>query len=76
MEIKWANVVAFGLAIFGLVLGVTLHRQIGGFLGTMTAIGPGHAPEEQTIGLIAFGLVAISLLGLIKIVLHANREDR
>ena len=75
MEIKWTNVVAFGLAIFGLWLGVKMHREMASFLSTMSAIGPGHDPDEQVIGLIACGLVFISLLGLIRIVLNSKRDE-
>ncbi len=75
MEVKWANVAAFGLGIFGLWLALKMHREMAVFLSSMSAIGPGHDPDDQVRGLIAVGVILVSLLGLIKIVLQNKRDE-
>ncbi len=76
MELRWANVVAFALAIGALVVALKMHRQMYTFLSTMGSIGTSHDPSEVTAGLIAFGLLAVSLLGLIKILTHNDRKGQ
>jgi hypothetical protein len=71
MQVRWANVIAFGLFVIALVLIFCNWRAIAAFLGTMKSIGPGHSPEEMTLGLVAFGLTGILVLAAIRI-LHNN----
>ena len=75
MAIKWANAFVFVLAIVGLSIGLRHHRAMSAFLSMMTAIGPGHDPEEQVIGLLAFGIVAVSVLALIKVLIQGDRRE-
>lgn len=56
--------VLFGTAVSLIAL---FHAEIRAFLATMKNIAPGHSFEEQTIGCVAFGLSAASLLGLVRI---------
>ena len=68
MQIHWDNIVAMMLVICSVALIVKYHSQVGGFLATMKMIGPGHDAGEQTLGLIAFGIVVISIVVVCKIV--------
>ena len=56
--------------------GVKMPREIGVFLSSMKNIGPSHSPEEQTLGLIAFGLVAITIVAVVKILVHSQQRDK
>jgi hypothetical protein len=67
MQVHWQNIVALMLAIGTLTLFLKYPAQISGFLASMQLIGPGHDPDEQTLGLIAFGLVAISLVAIVRL---------
>ena len=75
MEIKWTNIICLGLTIFAVILLVRMHEQVGSFLGMIRKIGAGNDPEDQVMGLIAFGLVGVVLLGIIKIASRNNRND-
>ncbi len=75
MQIRWHNIFALILFVVAVVLFIANRDQIVGFLMTMKDIGPGHSPEEQTIGLIALGLTLVSLLAALRIVLQ-SRSDR
>ena len=75
MKPRWDNIFALGLIVFSLLLLTSYPVQIGSFLNSVEYAGPGHAPDEQLMGLMAFGLIAISLLGAIKIVLQRNSKD-
>ena len=75
MEIKWENIVWFGLIIFTFVLVIRMHEQIFAFLASMGQMGPQHTTDEKIWGLIAFGLVALILAGLIKILIH-NQDHK
>lgn len=76
MRILWTNVFAIVLGVFGIVILVKNRIEITGFLGTMKDIGPGHSPEEQTVGLIAIGLVLVTIVALVKILTHNDRRGQ
>ncbi len=73
MKIHWQNIVALMLAIGALAVFLGYRPQIIGFLGAMASIGPGHDPDDRTLGLIAFSLVAISLVAIVRL-LSQNRK--
>ncbi len=72
MKVRWHNIACLALALFGLWLLIRMRNEIAEFLQLMGDIGPGNTGDEQMWGLIAFGLVAVTLLGVIKI-LTKNR---
>ncbi len=74
-EIKWANVVVLGLVIFALVTVIRMHEQVSGFLASMDQMGPEHTTDEKLWGLMAFGLVALILAGILKMLIQ-NRNDK
>lgn len=69
MRVLWSNVAALALLVIALVIVLTHLTQLQAFLGTMDDIGPGHSPDEQTRGLVAFGLAVVSILAALKILL-------
>ena len=75
MKPRWDNIFALGLIVFALWTLAHFPKEIDSFLGSMRYAGPGHTPDEQLIGLMAFGLIAMTLLGVIKIVLQRNSKD-
>ena len=77
MEIKWPNVAALGLVVLSVVLAVRNHRQLGAAIGSISQIGPGHTPEDKTLGLCVLGVILVSLVAVVRLVLNANeRKDR
>lgn len=77
MQVRWGNLIALGMVIIATVIGISHQREIRGFVATMTEIGPGHSPEEQIVGLLAFGLSAVIILAALKIVLNSNgRQEK
>ena len=74
MQINWAGIVCLALAIFVIVIVVRAHNKIAAFLGTMAQIGPGHASDEKLVGLIAFSLVVLTIVGLVKILSQGLRK--
>ena len=74
MKPRWDNIFALGLVVFSLLLLTSYPVKIGSFLKSVEDAGPDHTPDEQLMGLMAFGLIAISLLGAIKIVLQHNSK--
>ena len=74
MKPRWDNIFALGLIVFSLLLLTSYPVQISSFLRSVEYAGPDHMPDEQLMGLMAFGLIAISLLGAIKIVLQRNSK--
>lgn len=75
MQIKWRNIFAFLLALGAFILLIHSLEPIAAFLATMRDIGPGHTPEEQLKGLLAFGLVLISILGVIRILARSDGDS-
>jgi hypothetical protein len=73
MKVHWHRIIGLILLVIALWL-LLRHRQaIDAFLSSMKDIGPGHSADEKTIGLIAFGLVGVCLVAIVKI-LTRNRD--
>lgn len=74
MEIKWPNVVALSLVMSSVVLAVWHHRELAAAIGSISEIGPGHTPEEKTLGLCVLGVILVSLVAVVRLVLHGNQR--
>ena len=72
MDIRWSNVVAFGLAIFAFTVFLKTHQQIAAFFSTIGSIGPGHSTDQQVTGLAAVGLIALTIVAIVKIVIKSG----
>jgi len=73
MQIRWNNIIALILLVIALVLAVNFLPSLIAFLGSMKDIGPGHTTDEKTVGLIAFGLVGILLVAVVKVLTHGSK---
>ncbi len=67
MSVRWDRVFAFVLFLTAMVLGVRYRHAITGFLSNIERIGPGHSPDEQTLGLIACGFLLVCLVATVRI---------
>ncbi len=76
MKIRWTNVFVFGMTIAVILLFKEYGSEIIGFLRSMKNIGPGHSTEEKTIGLMAFGLIAILVVSIVKIITQTSQKHR
>ncbi len=76
MRIKWDRLIALVLVTTAAVLLIGNRNEVVGFLTTMKHVGPGHSPEQLTIGLMAFGLSVVAILAALKIALNANDKDQ
>ena len=74
MRILWHNIFALILLIVAVVVAIRQRREIVGFLMTTEHIGRGGTFEEQTAGLVALGLVLVTIVALVKILTHNNRR--
>ena len=71
MEIRWRNIVALALLVFALVVVVHALPEITEFLSTMRHMGPSGDRDDRMFGLMAFGLVALTVVAVVRI-LKAN----
>jgi len=76
MEVRWRNVIALALALIAIVVIVKAPGEIGAFLASMRDVGPDHTPQEQTMGLLAYGLVLLAIVAVVKIVTQNNGSDK
>ena len=67
MTVRWSNIAAAALFLFAMVLLIANWREIEAFVGSVRSIGPNGTTEERVTGLIAFGVILVSLLGLVRI---------
>ncbi len=74
MKIRWSNIVVLLLIVFALVVGIKAYRQITEFLSNMGNIGSGHSSHEQTFGLIAFGLILVTIVAIVRILQDNGRN--
>ena len=68
MKIRWDNLIVFILLAVGLSLFARYRGQIALFASNMERIGPNHSSDEQTLGLIALGLVGACIVAIVRIV--------
>ena len=67
MQINWTGIICLALVIFVIVTVVHAHNKIAAFLGTIGQIGPGNSSEDKILGLIAFALVVLLIVAIVKI---------
>jgi hypothetical protein len=67
MKLRWHNIGILFLAIFlGSVL-LRHGREIGGVVDHIEHIGPGHSPDEQTLGLLSLGIICVTIVAVIRL---------
>ena len=77
MQVYWRNIVVFVLLIVAVTLFLVYRVEIISFLMSMKDIGPTHSREDQTVGLIAAGLVMVCIVAITRILVSASeRKDR
>ena len=67
MQIKWNNVIALALVVFALVVGLRHLPEISEFISTLSHVGPRGDPEQRTLGLMAFGLIMVTVVAVVRI---------
>ena len=72
--INWTGIICLALLVFVVVIIARSHGEIAAFLGTMGRIGPGHTTDDKVIGLIAFGLIVVTIVGLVAVLSRGPRE--
>ncbi len=76
MEIKWSNVAVFALLIFTFFTAISMHEDIGAFLGMMRHLGADSSIANRTHGLMAFGLLMVVLVAVLKILIRSQNDKR
>jgi len=66
-EIRWRNIIALALLVFAVVVVSKTYRQIAAFVSTMSDVGPRGDTTELTFGLMAFGLLVITVVAVVRI---------
>lgn len=72
MIIKWSNIAVLAFALIALCVICTHGNEIRAFLANMTRIGPGHSNDEVTAGLIAFGLVGVIIVAIVRLLTNSH----
>jgi len=67
--------IALALALTAGVLAFRFWHALGAFLSNLARLGPGYSREEQTLGLIALGLIGACLVAVVRIVCRRPRDD-
>ena len=76
MRIRLHNVFGFPFAIIGLVWGIMMHRHIGVFFSVIKTLGPTYYPPDQVmLGCIAFMVIFLSCIALIKIIFDQGSQN-
>ncbi len=68
---------AFGIAVVAAVLALRHRGDVQAALSTVSAIGPGHTPDEQIRGLCVLGVILVTLVVIIRLAIAGNgRKDK
>ena len=73
MEINLPGIACFFLTIMAIVTVAYTHNQMAAFLGTMAHIGPGNSTEDKAFGVLAFSLVILLIVAVVKILVSRSR---
>lgn len=74
MIIRWFNVLAFGLAIIGLILGIKFSEHSEAFLTVLKTPGPHpYTPAQIILGLESILLIGLSIIAMLKIFFYRRR---
>ncbi|GEM_PF-3499799 len=75
MRVRWNRIAALALSILASLFLTLLWSPIVTFTSSMTSIVEPHAtPEEHLQGMMAFALVVVSVLGVIRLMINSNRN--
>ena len=67
MKLRWHNIAILFLAVFlGFVL-LRHGREVGGMVDHIGHIGPGHSPDEQTLGLLSLGIICVAIVAIVRL---------
>jgi len=67
MNLRWRNIAILILALFlGFVL-LRHGRVVGAVVGHIEHIGPGHDSDEQTLGLLALGIIGVTVVAVFRL---------
>lgn len=65
MEVKWHNIICFALVMLALFMLIHSREEVAALLQALGNLGPEHSTDEKIWGLIVFGLVSFTLLGVL-----------
>jgi hypothetical protein len=74
MRIKWENITIILLAVFALIVWLKAGPQILEFISTMLEVRPSGDPTDRTFGLMAFGLILVVLVAIVRILVSGGRD--
>jgi hypothetical protein len=75
MQIHWHNLFALVLGITVVVLLAKHGPKAAAVISQIQHIGPGHSSDEQTLGLIVLGILAVAVVAIVKL-LTQNRNGK
>ena len=67
MQIKWRNIIVISMVVFAFLVARWFSPFIGQFLETISQVGPRGDPSQRTFGLMAFGLILVLIVAIVKI---------
>lgn len=70
MKIRWGNIIVVILLILALVIWLKAGPQIAELFSAMSDVGPYGDTTGRTFGLMAFGLICVTLVAIVKILVN------
>lgn len=79
MRVKWSNVVALGLLTVIVIVLMSNLEPIMATLSSLREVGPGAGAgasmEDRTYGLMVLGLLLVTIVAVVKIVIHGGSKQ-
>ena len=67
MEVNLTGIACLVLTVMAVVTVAYTHGEMAAFLGTTGQIGPGNSTEDKVLGALAFALVILLIVAMVKI---------
>lgn len=74
MQIHYARIAAFFMALVAVIILIRYRHPIIGFLSNLERIGPYHSLEDQATGLIALGLIGVFVVAIVRVLTQSRGE--
>ena len=75
MNVRWDNVVIFGLLLLATILLISNYGAIAQIFGDMRVERHHSSERQQFVTFCVFGLLLVSIVAIVKILVHKNQDQ-
>jgi hypothetical protein len=75
MKIRWNNILVAVLTAFILIITLRHGASCRAALASLQSLVPNHDVDDRFVGFIVLGILAVTLVAIVKLVTQSRRQD-